>query len=110
MQLPTPAVIPLKKTGPDAERFVTHWNWFELLLYGARRVPAVHVQLAPPDTFVMISFWHADWMTGRDPPSDEQKANASVQLIIRPDFQSTFVSQLAREVNLSGHGLQSVAL
>jgi hypothetical protein len=38
MQEPV-AVVPLKKGSHDVE-LSAHWNWFVLLLYGCRRVPA----------------------------------------------------------------------
>jgi hypothetical protein len=42
MQKPVKALIPLKNGSLDVE-LSTHWNWFVLLLYGCRRVPASHV-------------------------------------------------------------------
>jgi hypothetical protein len=42
MQDPVENVSQLKKGSRDVE-LSTHWNWFVLLLYGCRRVPANHV-------------------------------------------------------------------
>ena len=63
--------MPLKNSMPGDDLFVTHWNWLELLLYGRRRVPAVHVR-APPEADTSTAFWEADKIDGSDPLSDAQ--------------------------------------
>ena len=91
MQLPA-VVMPLKNGAmPGVDRFIAHWNWLELLLYGIRRVPAVHATTEAPAMVDTNAFWHELKMAGRVPFLEAQNANASVQLSDTPVFQYVVV-------------------
>ena len=87
MQLPA-VVMPLKNGAmPGVDRFIAHWNWLELLLYGIRRVPAVHATTEAPATAETSVSWQGFKMAGSVPFLDAQNANASVQFSDTPVFQ-----------------------
>ena len=87
MQLPA-VVMPLKNGAmPGVDRFIAHWNWLELLLYGIRRVPAVHATTEAPAMVDTNAFWHELKMAGSVPFLEAQNANASVQFSDTPVFQ-----------------------
>ena len=104
MQLPA-VVMPLKNGAmPGVDRFIAHWNWLELLLYGIRRVPAVHATTEAPAMVDTNAFWHELKMAGSVPFLEAQNANASVQFSDTPEFQYMVAPvQPVLEFRWSGH-------
>ncbi len=64
------AVVPLKKGSRDV-KLITHWNWFVLLLYGGRRVPAS--QVSGGETLATRSLMQLLRITGSVPLRAAQK-------------------------------------
>jgi hypothetical protein len=80
-------VTPLKKGIRNVE-LIAHWNWLELLLYGCRRVPAVHV--LDGKRVVPTSLMQLLVINGSVAFQEEQNVYASVQFMLSPVIQYLF--------------------